>query len=59
MFNVAGRFDRRRFWIYASFAMFVRTAPVDGIARTSNYRRSGRAGSFDLGQGGVNQDKVP
>jgi hypothetical protein len=25
----------------------------------SNYRRSGRAGSFDLGQGGINEDKVP
>jgi hypothetical protein len=35
------------------------SVPVDGIARTSNYRRSGRAGSFDLGQGGVNEDKVP
>jgi hypothetical protein len=32
---------------------------VDGIARASNYRRSGRAGGFDLDQGGVNEDKVP
>jgi hypothetical protein len=29
------------------------------LRRASNFRRSGRAGSFDLVQGGVDEDKVP
>jgi hypothetical protein len=56
MFNVAIRFDRRCIWIYARLEEIAMSASVVGVARTSNYRRTGRAIVFGLPRRSGNVD---
>jgi hypothetical protein len=59
MFNLAGRFDRRSFWIYASLRRLQgQLRLMTSLELLTTVEEDARS-SFDLDQGGVNENKVP